>query len=72
MIVEAKNFHPMRGHVDVDTEVRFSNGAVLLVRPSGIGWALFNSAGDRVTDPGNDAWTLTRCIVELDAKGDGS
>ena len=64
MRVEAKNFHPMRGHVDVGTEVAFPSGAVLFVQPSGNGWALFNAFGDLVSAPNNDAYELTRIIVE--------
>lgn len=66
MRVEAKNFHPMRGHVDSGTEVIFPSGAVLFVHPSGVGWALFNAFGDRVTEPGCDAYELTRLIVEME------
>lgn len=65
--VAAKNFHPMRGHVAPNTQVDFSDGSHLLVQPDGIGWALFNAFGDRVSARGLDAHALTRAIVERDA-----
>lgn len=67
-IVAAKEFHPMRGHVAAETCVHFSNGTTLFVRPDGVGWALFNSAGDRVSGRGLDAQGLTKEIVERDTK----
>lgn len=68
MQVEAKNFHPMRGHVEDGMQVVFKDGSILTVRCSGVvGWALFNKLGDRVTETTNDAFTLTRQIVELEA-----
>jgi hypothetical protein len=56
----------MRGHVDAGVEVEFSNGSTLFVQPTGTGWALFNAFGDRVSEQTNDAYVLTRQIVELE------
>lgn len=68
MIVSAANFHPMRGHVAEGVQVAFRNGANVWVRPTSIGWALFDESGARVTSPGLDAMQLTLAIVEMDAK----
>lgn len=66
MRVEAKNFHPMRGHVDANVRIDFKNGATLFVQPCGNGWALYNAFGDRVSDPGLGAMELTALVVRMD------
>ena len=68
VIVSAKDFHPMRGHVAPNTRVDFANGATLFVQPDGLGWCLCNAFGDRASERGLDAHALTRAIVEIDAK----
>jgi len=65
--VNAAGFHPMRGHVSADVRVFFSNGAILDVQPDGIGWALFDQSGNRVSAPALDAWQLTAAVVQIDA-----
>jgi hypothetical protein len=67
MKVHAKDFHPMRGHVEDGAVVMFSDGSELTLRSSMRGWKLIDQAGvPAFAEEIPSAFELTRLIVERD------
>lgn len=66
VIVEAKNFHPMRGHVEDGTEIIFPDRMSIWIRPVTRGWILADSEGKTIFGPFDSAQDLTAQIVWLE------
>ena len=66
-VVEAAQFHSMRGHVAEGTQVRFGSGEVLTVRSALKGWNLESEDGKVALGPFDGAMALTAAVVQRDA-----
>ena len=61
-MIDAKNFHPMRGDVRHDNQIRFSTGEILTLKDSMAGWKLVNSEGGIIKSFENNAYAVTSWI----------
>lgn len=64
--VEARHFHPMKGHVALDVTVLMADGAKYKVQCDMPGWFLADNKGARMTEPTFDATDFTQRILSLD------
>lgn len=65
-LVEAAQFHSMRGHVADGTRVRFESGEILTVRSAMRGWNLVSDDSSISLGPFDGAMELTSAIVRRD------
>lgn len=63
--VEAKDFHPMHGHVDDGVVVIFSDWSKATVRPDMGGWSLVADDGTYLCR-NEGAYGLTHAVVQAD------
>lgn len=66
MIIDAKQFHPMRGHMEDGAIVRFDSGRRLTLNQTMRGWTLSDDQGARVFGPAGSAHEVTAAIVKMD------
>lgn len=66
-LVQASQFHSMRGHVAEGVRVQFSTGEVLAVRSAMKGWNLESDDGKVHLGPYDGAMALTEAIVQREA-----
>ena len=71
-VVNASEFHPMRGHVEDSTRVRFQSGEELTVRSAMRGWMLVDAERAISMGPFDGAQELTRAIVQHDSATAGT
>jgi|LNFM01.1.fsa_nt_gb hypothetical protein len=71
-VVNASEFHPMRGHVADGTRVRFQSGEELTVRSAMRGWKLVDQQRAISMGPFDGAHELTRAIVQLESATAGA
>ena len=65
-IVDAKQFHPLRGHVVQDIVVRFSVGTMLRLKGTMAGWVLVDAAGQQGCTPQRWADGITAEIAAME------
>lgn len=68
-VVDAAQFHPLRGHVAEGVVVRFSNGATRRVASTLRGWTLTDGAGQQAFSPLAAAVDFTAMVAHMDGFG---
>lgn len=63
-VVEAQEFHSMRGHVAEGVRVKFESGEILTVRSALLGWKLVSDDASVSMGPYDGAMALTTAIVQ--------